>query len=99
MINFSFSDEQRSIRDAVLSLCSGKGKFGDGYWLQKDRDGDYPLDFHAEMARLGWIGIAMPEAYGGSTWYHRGIHPDAGRKRIRCRNVGRGCDPPQHLWP
>lgn len=66
MINFSFSDEQRSIRDAVLSLCSGKGKFGDGYWLQKDRDGDYPLDFHAEMARLGWIGIAMPEAYGGS---------------------------------
>jgi len=66
MIDFTLSEEQRSIREAVLAMCSRDGRFGDAYWLQKDRDGDYPLDFHAAMARAGWIGIAMPEAYGGS---------------------------------
>jgi len=66
MIDFSFSEEQQSIREAVLSMCSRGGRFGDAYWLQKDSDGRYPLDFHAEMARSGWIGIAMPEEYGGS---------------------------------
>src|SRR5205814_6263389 len=40
--------------------------FGDDYWLERDREGGFPADFHRAFARDGWLGIAMPEAYGGS---------------------------------
>ena len=40
--------------------------FGDDYWLKKDEEGGFPHEFHRAMAEAGWLGIAMPEAYGGS---------------------------------
>ncbi len=54
---------QQEIREAVLKICT---RFGDDYWLAKDRDGGFPQDFHRAMADAGWLGIAMPEAYGGA---------------------------------
>ena len=62
-MNFSFTPEQDAIRTAILKLCS---KFGDDYWLEKDRDGGWPVDFHNAMADGGWLGIAMPQEFGGS---------------------------------
>lgn len=35
------------------------------YWEKKDRTGEYPHDFHAALAKGGWIGIALPEELGG----------------------------------
>ncbi|WP_010101784.1 acyl-CoA dehydrogenase family protein, partial [Verminephrobacter aporrectodeae] len=32
----------------------------------RDRDGGFPEDFHRALADSGWLGIAMPEAYGGA---------------------------------
>ena len=55
--------EQLEIRDAVARLCE---RFGDEYWLQKDTDGAFPHEFHRAMAEAGWLGVAMPEEYGGS---------------------------------
>jgi acyl-CoA dehydrogenase len=55
--------EQQRIRDAVARLCAG---FGDAYWLERDREGGFPEDFYRAVARDGWLGIAMPEAYGGA---------------------------------
>jgi len=60
---FELSAEQRELRDAVARLCA---RFGDEYWLKKDEEGDFPHEFHQAMAGAGWLGIAMPEAYGGS---------------------------------
>jgi len=57
------SPEQRRIRDAIERLCAG---FGDAYWLEKDRQGGFPEEFYAAVARDGWLGIAMPEEYGGA---------------------------------
>ncbi|GAA5231684.1 acyl-CoA dehydrogenase [Verticiella sediminum] len=54
---------QQEIRDAILRLCE---PFDAEYWLQKDRVGGFPYDFHEALARAGWLGIAIPEAYGGS---------------------------------
>jgi acyl-CoA dehydrogenase len=54
---------QAEIREAILKLCAG---FGDDYWLERDRDGAFPQAFHRAIADGGWLGIAMPEAYGGS---------------------------------
>jgi acyl-CoA dehydrogenase len=62
-MDFSFSREQETIREAVFNLCE---RFKDDYWLSKDKEGGYPLDFHQAFAEAGWLGIAMPEKYGGS---------------------------------
>jgi acyl-CoA dehydrogenase len=62
-MEFSSSPEQERIREAIARLCE---RFGDDYWLTRDREGGFPADFHQAFARDGWLGIAMPEAYGGA---------------------------------
>src|SRR5713226_7316165 len=62
-MEFSSSPEQERIREAIARLCE---RFGDDYWLKRDREGGFPADFHQAFARDGWLGIAMPEAYGGA---------------------------------
>jgi acyl-CoA dehydrogenase len=62
-MDFSFTPEQRSIRDAILKLCE---RFDAQYWLERDREGGFPDDFHRAVADAGWLGIAMPEADGGA---------------------------------
>jgi acyl-CoA dehydrogenase len=47
----------------VARLCA---RFGDDYWLKKDTEAAFPHEFHKAMAEAGWLGVAMPEAYGGS---------------------------------
>ncbi|HEX5768686.1 MAG TPA: acyl-CoA dehydrogenase family protein, partial [Burkholderiales bacterium] len=51
------------MREAIAKLCE---RFPDEYWLKRDREGGFPADFHQAFARDGWLGIAMPEAYGGA---------------------------------
>lgn len=62
-MDFSLTDDQQSIRDAVLKHCS---RFSDEYWLERDRSGEFPADFHLSMAEAGWLGVAMPESVGGA---------------------------------
>jgi acyl-CoA dehydrogenase len=62
-VDFTLSDEQQAIREAVTRLCSG---FGPEYWLEKDGAGEFPHEFHAAMAEAGWLGIAMPTEHGGA---------------------------------
>ena len=62
-MDFAFSPEQERIREAIAKLCE---RYGDGYWLAHDKSGEFPADFHQACARDGWLGIAMPEAYGGA---------------------------------
>jgi acyl-CoA dehydrogenase len=62
-MDFSFSAEQLTIRAAIEKICAG---FDADYWLKKDTDGGFPDDFHRAFARDGWLGIAMPEEFGGA---------------------------------
>ncbi len=62
-MDFTFTPEQEAIRDSVAKICA---RFGDDYWLRKDREGGFPHDFHAALAEAGWLGIAMPPEYGGA---------------------------------
>ncbi len=62
-MDFSFSPEQEAIRESILKICA---TFGDEYWRRKDEAGGFPTDFHAAIARDGWLGIAMPQEYGGA---------------------------------
>lgn len=62
-MDFSLTSEQESIRDSIERICRD---FDDAYWLKKDREGGFPFDFFDAMAANGWLGICIPEAYGGS---------------------------------
>ena len=62
-MDFSFTPEQEAIRDAVSRICA---RFDLDYWLTRDREGGFPHDFHAALAQDGWLGIAMPQEYGGA---------------------------------
>lgn len=62
-MDFGFSEEQSAIREAVARICA---RYDDAYWLKKDKEGGFPEDFVADIAAGGYLGIAMPEAYGGA---------------------------------
>ena len=51
------------IRAAVRQLCD---KFGEDYWLQMDRENGYPADFVSELTTSGYLGVLIPEQYGGA---------------------------------
>jgi acyl-CoA dehydrogenase len=55
--------ERVAIRDAVKTLCD---RFGDDYWSERDQTATFPFAFHKAVADAGWLGIAMPEEYGGA---------------------------------
>jgi acyl-CoA dehydrogenase len=62
-MDFELSAEQAQIREQVERVCA---RFDDAYWLDHDRSGVFPEDFYAAMAEGNWLGIAMPEEYGGA---------------------------------
>ncbi|HET7670750.1 MAG TPA: acyl-CoA dehydrogenase family protein, partial [Burkholderiales bacterium] len=62
-MNFDLTDDQLAVKAAIEKVCA---PFGDDYWLERDRSGEFPHDFHQAMARDGWLGICMPEEYGGA---------------------------------
>jgi acyl-CoA dehydrogenase len=57
------NSEQVAIRDGVAAVCE---RFGDEYWAACDRDERFPTEFHRAMATDGWLGVTMPEEYGGA---------------------------------
>ncbi|MCC2110279.1 MAG: acyl-CoA dehydrogenase family protein, partial [Hyphomicrobiales bacterium] len=61
--NLPSAEERQAIRDGVRAVVT---KFSDDYWLERDEDGKFPFEFHRAMADGGWLGITMPEEYGGS---------------------------------
>ncbi|MCB1524581.1 MAG: acyl-CoA/acyl-ACP dehydrogenase [Rhodoblastus sp.] len=61
--NLPSAEERQAIRDGVRAVVT---KFSDDYWLERDEDGKFPFEFHRAMADGGWLGITMPEDYGGS---------------------------------
>jgi acyl-CoA dehydrogenase len=62
-MNFDLTDDQMAVKAAIERVCA---PFDDNYWLERDREGGFPHDFHQAMARDGWLGICMPEEYGGA---------------------------------
>ena len=62
-MDFALSAEQETIRDAVTRLCE---QFDDAYWLARDADGRFPHELHQALAAEGFLGICIPQEYGGS---------------------------------
>jgi acyl-CoA dehydrogenase len=56
------AQDEREIRASLRQVLS---KYPDEYWMRHDMDHEFPWDFYHAMAQAGWIGICIPEKYGG----------------------------------
>lgn len=62
-MDFALTPIQEEIRTNVARIMR---RFDDSYWYDRDQTGEFPGEFTDAMAEGGWLGIAMPEQYGGS---------------------------------
>jgi len=62
-MDFELSESQNEIIAGVRAMCQ---RFPDEYWRGKDLRGEFPHEFYKAVAEAGFLGIAIPEEYGGS---------------------------------
>ncbi|KAK5095976.1 hypothetical protein LTS08_007858 [Lithohypha guttulata] len=58
-----FTESQLTVRDAIQKITS---QFDNNYWQEHDQTSTDPHELHAALAKDGWLGIALPEEYGGA---------------------------------
>jgi alkylation response protein AidB-like acyl-CoA dehydrogenase len=58
-----FTESQKTVREAITKICAN---YSDDYWLKQDETKKFPADLHRTLAQDGWLGICMPQEYGGS---------------------------------
>ncbi|MBN1530984.1 MAG: acyl-CoA dehydrogenase family protein, partial [Thermoleophilaceae bacterium] len=56
------SDEERMMRDTVGAICSG---FGPSYSRRKHAEGEPPTELWDALAEKGYLGVNIPEEWGG----------------------------------
>jgi len=62
-MDFNLTGNQIQIRDEIQRLCQ---RFDDTYWLERENTATFPHAFFDALAEGNWLGIAMPEVYGGA---------------------------------
>ena len=62
-MDFRLTEQQELIRKEVAALARS---FSLDYWLEKDKKAEYPWDWVKTFAQAGWLGMIIPEEYGGS---------------------------------
>ena len=62
-MDFALTEQQELIRKEVTALARS---FPPEYWLEKDNKAEYPFEFVKAFAQAGWLGVIVPEEYGGS---------------------------------
>jgi len=62
-MDFELTAAQQEIIRQVRTMCAG---YPDEYWREKDARHEFPHDFFDTVAKHGWLGVAIPEQYGGS---------------------------------
>jgi acyl-CoA dehydrogenase len=61
-MDFTIDSVHDDIRNAVRSLCA---RFTDEYWAERDEKHEFPWDFFNAIVEGGWLGLTIPEEYGG----------------------------------
>src|SRR5438105_7341478 len=62
-MDFALTEQQEVIKKEVGALAR---TFSPDYWLEKDNKHEYPWEFIKAFAAGGWLGMIVPEQYGGS---------------------------------
>lgn len=61
-MDFALTPEQLAIQESVGQLCAG---FSQEYWRDVDDRREYPEAFVKALTEGGWLGVLIPEEYGG----------------------------------
>jgi len=61
-MEFAPDEVHDDLRDGIRAVCRG---FPDSYWREHDHAHEFPTEFYDALAEGGWIGVAIPEEYGG----------------------------------
>ena len=61
-MEFTENADHQQLRAAIREICA---RFPDEYWAGLDDRHEFPWAFYDAMAAGGWIGVAIPAAYGG----------------------------------
>jgi alkylation response protein AidB-like acyl-CoA dehydrogenase len=64
MLNFSLSPEQEALRDGLRAFLQKECPIE--YVRECDENARFPQELFQKLAALGWLGMAIPEAYGGT---------------------------------
>jgi alkylation response protein AidB-like acyl-CoA dehydrogenase len=59
---FIESEERRALRRSVAAMAAN---YGQDYYLEKARAGEYTHELWQETGKLGFLGVNLPEEYGG----------------------------------
>ncbi|MBO0680414.1 acyl-CoA dehydrogenase [Mycolicibacterium sp. S2-37] len=62
MTGFVETEEQQALRKAVAAMAAN---YGQDYYLEKARAGEHTVELWEEAGKLGFIGVNLPEQYGG----------------------------------
>jgi alkylation response protein AidB-like acyl-CoA dehydrogenase len=62
-LNFEFNEEQRMLRQAIREFAEKEIK---PYGKEYDEKKEYPWDILRKAAKLGFVGLDLPEEYGGA---------------------------------
>lgn len=62
-MDFALTDSQELIKKETAALARS---FSLDYWLDKDDKAEYPHEFVKAFADNGWLGLMVPEEYGGA---------------------------------
>jgi acyl-CoA dehydrogenase len=62
-MDFELDEELESIQAEASKLAAA---FDDDYWLDHDERKAFPWEFYRAFAEQGWLGVAIPEQYGGA---------------------------------
>ena len=94
-MSFELTEDQELIRKSVRELAS---KFDDGYWMDKDLAHEFPREFYDAIASGGWLGMTIPEEYGGhGLGITEATHPGRGGRAVRWCDERRQRHPPVDL--
>jgi acyl-CoA dehydrogenase len=63
-VNADLSSEQLDLQRGIRELC---GRFPDQYWNDLDSESKYPDEFVDALSKDGWLGLLIPEEYGGGS--------------------------------
>ena len=62
-MDFELTEQQAAITEGVKKVCAA---FDDRYWSDCDENARFPEEYYRAMADGGWLGVTMPEDYGGA---------------------------------
>src|SRR5258708_39851879 len=92
-MDFALTEQQELIKKEVGALAR---TFSPDYWLEKDNKHEYPWEFVKAFAAGGWLGMILPEEYGGAG---PGVSGAALRPGENCAaGAGERGAPPGHIY-